>query len=512
MTVAGSNATVSHGGKRYFASGATATLTVDDANKAFKTFSVSGATYSVAANKKSATVTVPTADITVTATLTQIPVSYLDASGEEQTCTSCTVLQGSETTLPEGTYVVFGDITYTGTVTLDGDVTLILADGCHMNIGTENNGITGNGITNGIRNLTITSQSLSDSMGALSVYITGNNNRGILAYNLTINGGNVTVTVTGSSLASAIRALGNYTFNWRNATDRITIGSTGLYATDRTATFARLFKDASDNYYGGTLTGSDLSTLSGVTLSAATQLVLADTDDNSARLAAANSMTGLDVQLQNRTLLKGNTWNTLCLPFSMTSAEIAASPLAGATIKELDATTSLENGVLTLKFNTATSIEAGKPYIIKWTDGESISNPVSSGVTIDNSAEAQARMTVTSNDGKVKFVGQYSPFSITADNINSILYLASGNRIGYSSKDRELKCFRAHFWVQPNGMQQAASMISIDFGDSETTEIKTTNFTNDTNSDGAMYDLQGRQVTKPQKGLYIVNGRKVLVK
>ena len=489
MTVAGSNATVSHGGKRYFASGATATLTVDDANKAFKTFSVSGATYSVAANKKSATVTVPTADITVTATLTQIPVSYLDASGEEQTCTSCTVLQGSETTLPEGTYVVFGDITYTGTVTLDGDVTLILADGCHMNIGTENNGITGNGITNGIRNLTITSQSLSDSMGALSVYITGNNNRGILAYNLTINGGhvtannsvsvngdvtinggtvyvtssdtntsviyavknfiynggNVTVTVTGSSLASAIRALGNYTFNWRNATDRITIGSTGLYATDRTATFARLFKDASDNYYGGTLTGSDLSTLSGVTLSAATQLVLADTDDNSARLAAANSMTGLDVQLQNRTLLKGNTWNTLCLPFSMTSAEIAASPLAGATIKELDATTSLENGVLTLKFNTATSIEAGKPYIIKWTDGESISNPVSSGVTIDNSAEAQARMTVTSNDGKVKFVGQYSPFSITADNINSILYLASGNRIGYSSKDRELKCFRAHF-------------------------------------------------------------------
>ena len=33
------------------------------------------------------------------------------------------------------------------------------------------------------------------------------------------------------------------------------------------------------------------------------------------------------------------------------------------------------------------------------------------------------RMTVTSNDGKVKFADQYSPFSITADNINSILYM-----------------------------------------------------------------------------------------
>ena len=61
----------SYGDIRYYASGATATLT-PPANTAFKTFSVSGATYSFAADKKSATVTIGTTDVTITATLQTI--------------------------------------------------------------------------------------------------------------------------------------------------------------------------------------------------------------------------------------------------------------------------------------------------------------------------------------------------------------------------------------------------------------------------------------------------------
>ena len=74
-----------------------------------------------------------------------------------------------------------------------------------------------------------------------------------------------------------------------------------------------------------------------------------------------------------------------------------------------------------------------------------------------------------------------------------------------------------------NGTSAAARTINLDFGDGETTQITTTNYTNDTNSDGMYYDLQGRKVTKPalratlspsglRKGLYIVNGRKVVIK
>jgi hypothetical protein len=43
-----------------------------------------------------------------------------------------------------------------------------------------------------------------------------------------------------------------------------------------------------------------------------------------------------------------------------------------------------------------------------------------------------------------------------------------------------------------------------------TTGIKTTNLTNDTNE--TIYNLNGQRVAAPQKGLYIVNGKKVIMK
>ena len=358
--------------------------------------------------------------------------------------------------------------------------------------------------------------------GTLTATSTGDNATAIYSKDIIIRGGQVTATVNSNNDRIAINAWNSFTLGCSRSTDFIQINGRVEKHDGQTVSIAigQTLTDETNNYTG-VLTGEQIDNLKGKTLTpVVANITLANDDANAdaesknAAIITAKKGALANVTLTDRTLTKDGNWNTLCLPFAVTAEQLAETthPLYGATIKELDATTSLENGVLTLKFNTATSIEAGKPYIVKWTGGESISNPVFSGVTIDNSDEAQARMTVTSTDGKVKFVGQYSPFSITADNINEILYIASGNRIGYSSKARELKCFCAHFWVQPNGMQQAASMISIDFGDSETTEIKTTNFTNDTNSDGAMYDLQGRQVTKPQKGLYIVNGRKVLVK
>ena len=129
---------------------------------------------------------------------------------------------------------------------------------------------------------------------------------------------------------------------------------------------------------------------------------------------------------------------------------------------------------------------------------------------------------VTSNDGMVKFVGQYSPYSITEDNKDEILFVGSGNQIGYVSSTatlpRLLKNFRAHFWVQPNGMPeepaQGARTINIDWGDSEASGITTTDLTNDKNSDGAWYDLSGRRLSgKPtQHGIYINGGQKIIVK
>ena len=56
----------------------------------------------------------------------------------------------------------------------------------------------------------------------------------------------------------------------------------------------------------------------------------------------------------------------------------------------------------------------------------------------------------------------------------------------------------------------APGYLGFDFGGG--TNISTTNFTNDTNNSGEFYNLAGQRVAQPTKGLYIVNGRKVVIK
>ena len=105
------------------------------------------------------------------------------------------------------------------------------------------------------------------------------------------------------------------------------------------------------------------------------ELELYDATYNSSTITVCNGET-YDVTLKGRTIYSDGDWNTLCLPFNMSESQIASSPLAGYTIKALDGTRSnLDgNGKLTLSFNTATTIEAGRPYIVKWPVGFTINN------------------------------------------------------------------------------------------------------------------------------------------
>ena len=77
-----------------------------------------------------------------------------------------------------------------------------------------------------------------------------------------------------------------------------------------------------------------------------------------------------NVILADRTLYANSTWQTLCLPFTLSS--LTDTPLDRFTVMELDTvsgkyehTTGFDNGTLYLNFKEATTIEAGKPYIVK---------------------------------------------------------------------------------------------------------------------------------------------------
>jgi hypothetical protein len=108
------------------------------------------------------------------------------------------------------------------------------------------------------------------------------------------------------------------------------------------------------------------------------------------------------------------------------------------------------------------------------------------------------------------FVGCYSPVHIDGED-KSILYLGAENKLYYPNAAMTINAFRSYFRLKGITAGDVTN-ARLFFGD-DTTGITTTNFTNDTNS-GAWHTLDGRKLQgKPtQKGVYIYNGRKLVVK
>ena len=99
-------------------------------------------------------------------------------------------------------------------------------------------------------------------------------------------------------------------------------------------------------------------------------IVLADDADNTTAISDAASLgEPCNIRLGGRTLYRDGDWNTLTVPFNMSNFD--GTPLEGATVKTLSST-AFSNGTLTLNFEDVTSIESGKPYIVKWDDGANV--------------------------------------------------------------------------------------------------------------------------------------------
>ena len=247
-------------------------------------------------------------------------------------------------------------------------------------------------------------------------------------------------------------------------------------------------------------------------------LALSDAANNDAVLAGRDGVTA-DVTLDGRTLYKDGSWNTLCLPFDVT---ISGSVLNGATVQTLNSAASNLNseGLLTIKFDdvsTTAEIPAGTPFIIKWTSGTDITDPVFTNVTMKNAEPTAVTFSNALGDDCL-FVGSYSPFSITDANIDEIIYLGANNTLGYATAARTLRSCRTHFVVPKTSTSGARAMTRsiVNFGDENTTGIESIDngFWTMNSSDSAWFSLDGRKLSrKPAtKGVYIHSGNKVIIK
>jgi hypothetical protein len=246
------------------------------------------------------------------------------------------------------------------------------------------------------------------------------------------------------------------------------------------------------------------------------RLMLLSSDDNTDRIADAEATDdNYDVCLSGRTLYKDGYWNTLCLPFAMTDEQVTAqlAPTALMTLEK----TAFSGGTLTLDFENATTIEAGKPYIIRWGTPDShpdtdLENPVFSGVTVSTTTKDAVGEAAT-------FHGIYSPVSIGTDGDNTKLYLGADNTLYYPNAAMTIGACRAYF--QLNGITagdptNGVRVFVLNFGDEQTgiKEIYDLPIYDLRFDGGAWYTLDGRKLDgKPsQRGVYVNNGRKVVIK
>ena len=203
-----------------------------------------------------------------------------------------------------------------------------------------------------------------------------------------------------------------------------------------------------------------------------------------------------------RTFFHDNAWNTLCLPFDVDANKVATA-FADAEIREIDLSKCTGN---TIQFVPATEIKAGVPYIIKWNENVAEAKPFEE--TFDGvMLVAEPKPVKVNND--ITFTGFYN--KTTADKLGeSVAAIGAENKL-FKVTSGEMKGFRAAFVLNSNAQPSAIKLVI----DGTATGIEDL-VIDGVKANGRVYNLNGQYVGNSlnglQPGLYIQNGKKIVVK
>ena len=243
-----------------------------------------------------------------------------------------------------------------------------------------------------------------------------------------------------------------------------------------------------------------------------------------------------------RRTVKLGQWNTICLPFDLTKAEVETVFGAGTKVEELSSLTYDETSQsYTLVFAAVTEtdsilMKAGVPYLIKpgtaKTDEQtSVQLYGFSNKKIICPADknymfvpAGKEVTNTAKSTSLTMQGEYNHRTITpyeATDGKSI-YVISGNKIYHVNSEVEMKGFRCYFVAEESTTgsteegtgEVGTSMFSnarVLHSDGTSTDLRLIKAEPAGDAD-AVYDLLGRKGDGQTKGVVIKNGKKVLKK
>ena len=239
---------------------------------------------------------------------------------------------------------------------------------------------------------------------------------------------------------------------------------------------------------------------------------LLDETSTTAPAAASN----VDVRVK-RTITAG-VWNTICLPFAMTATQVKEAfgddVLLGdftGCETELDGDENVTG--LTVKFNSATAIEANHPYIIKVS--ANVEEFTADGVTIEAEEEPSVdKDPYVVGKGKTavtfynRFVGNY----VNGTQVPAETLFLNSDMFWYSTGATTIKGLRGYFdFYDVLSSYDAGTNARMRIAFNETNRMDGVKQAAAV-TDGNIYSLQGVQVENPQKGPYIKDGKVVIFK
>ncbi len=240
-----------------------------------------------------------------------------------------------------------------------------------------------------------------------------------------------------------------------------------------------------------------------VTVVRKADFIVGDTEDLTAVLPEVSTPDRTIVL--NRKVYAG--WNTYCVPFSLTQAQLEEAYGAGAVAKAFKGVmVNGDNTSITFEEETEGGIVANKPYMLK------VANDVTApqmftGITLEPATDCET--TIVKDGETYTFKGILTPTSLTTDGSQYFLNNAGTSFVLPANSTSKLKATRAYF-ILPTGSGQAQS-FSFRFENGNLTGISEAS--TDSRHNGSWYTIEGRRIAQPtEKGIYIHGNRKVVVK
>lgn len=173
---------------------------------------------------------------------------------------------------------------------------------------------------------------------------------------------------------------------------------------------------------------------------------VASATNNESRLADLLNQT-VNVTIKRPLPFNGD-YSTICLPFNLSVAQIADPdcPLHGFVIKEFNYSQE-STDVVDIFLSQVTSIEAGKPYFVRYAGATSDDrlNPLTfRNVKITRSTPAEVE---TSDDAQP--YGIFNPHALIADD-KTTYFLSSNNTLYWPSENGTINGFRVYIHINPN--------------------------------------------------------------